>query len=76
MIFNTKKPIFNKKEKICKKKVAKKNYSGYIHPRFVIYACVAQLAEQLTLNQWVRGSNPRARTNKKTVALGGCFFMG
>ena len=28
------------------------------------YACVAQLVEQLTLNQWVRGSNPRARTNK------------
>ena len=29
------------------------------------YACVAQLVEQLTLNQWVRGSNPRARTIKQ-----------
>ena len=39
------------------------------------YACVAQLVEQLTLNQWVRGSNPRARTINKTASFnGGCFI--
>ena len=41
------------------------------------YACVAQLVEQLTLNQWVRGSSPRARTINKTASLsGGCFING
>ncbi len=39
------------------------------------YACIAQLVEQLTLNQWVRGSSPRARTNKKAAIEGG-FFIG
>ncbi len=39
------------------------------------YACVAQLVEQLTLNQWVRGSSPRARTINKTASFnGGCFI--
>ena len=28
------------------------------------YASLAQLVEQLTLNQWVRGSNPRRCTKK------------
>ena len=41
------------------------------------YACVAQLVEQLTLNQWVRGSSPRARTINKTASVkGGCFING
>ena len=34
--------------------------------RFSCYGCVAQLVEQLTLNQWVWGSSPHAPTNKKT----------
>ena len=29
--------------------------------------CVAQLVEQLTLNQWVQGSNPCAPTKIKTA---------
>ena len=28
---------------------------------------VAQLVEQLTLNQWVRGSSPRGETKKKSI---------
>ena len=43
-----------------KKKVAKKNNGGYISAN--VYGCVAQLVEQLTLNQWVWGSNPHAPT--------------
>ncbi len=38
------------------------------------YACVAQLVEQLTLNQWVRGSNPRARTNLKSSPVEDFFI--
>ena len=33
---------------------------------FCADAPLAQLAEQLTLNQWVPGSSPGGRTNKKT----------
>ena len=38
-------------------------------------ACVAQLVEQLTLNQWVRSSNLRARTNNKKPPLVGGFLL-
>ena len=48
-----------------KKKVAKKNNGGYISAN--VYGCVAQLVEQLTLNQWVWGSNPHAPTIRKAV---------
>ena len=41
------------------------------------YGCVAQLVEQLTLNQWVWGSNPHAPTNKKRGLLKeASFFIG
>ena len=33
---------------------------------FCADAPLAQLAEQLTLNQWVPGSSPGGRTNKKS----------
>ena len=39
-----------------------------------IVGCVAQLVEQLTLNQWVWGSNPHAPTNKKGLFMRP-FFM-
>ena len=50
----------------------KKNKAVYIPPylKSVTYGCVAQLVEQLTLNQWVWGSNPHAPTNKKA-----CFMQ-
>ena len=36
----------------------------------VVTGCVAQLVEQLTLNQWVQGSSPCASTkNKKTTKV-------
>ena len=35
-----------------------------ILPRVTIYALLAQLVEQLTLNQWVLGSSPRWCTKK------------
>ena len=38
--------------------------------RYVIdYGCVAQLVEQLTLNQWVWGSNPHAPTIRKPAFM-------
>ena len=36
--------------------------------------CVAQLVEQLTLNQWVQGSSPCASTNKYS-GHNGRFFV-
>ena len=36
-------------------------------------ASLAQLVEQLTLNQFVRGSSPRGGTEKQPVE--GCFFL-
>ena len=36
--------------------------------------CVAQLVEQLTLNQWVWGSNPHAPTNKEAGFYAGFFL--
>ncbi len=40
------------------------------------YGCVAQLVEQLTLNQWVWGSNPHAPTIIKRSALCRPFYYG
>ncbi len=34
-----------------------------------IYGPVAQLVEQLTLNQWVQGSSPWQSTKKKTISV-------
>ena len=44
-----------------KKIVANKKNRVYIRHCYD-YGCVAQLVEQLTLNQWVWGSNPHAPT--------------
>ena len=43
-----------------------------------IVGCVAQLVEQLTLNQWVWGSNPHAPTNfpSSFFNLGDFFVSG
>jgi hypothetical protein len=35
---------------------------------------VAQLVEQLTLNQWVTGSNPVGETYKDSSIFQNCFF--
>ena len=34
-----------------------------------VYAPLAQLVEQLTLNQWVEGSNPSGRTKSNDLVL-------
>ena len=41
------------------------NYGIYviIEEQFEIFVSLAQLVEQLTLNQWVWGSNPQGDTN-------------
>ena len=36
--------------------------------------CIAQLVEQLTLNQWVQGSSPCASTRNKNRPMGGFFI--
>ena len=51
-----------KNEKKLKKGIAIKNLLIIVNKVFG-YGCVAQLVEQLTLNQWVWGSNPHARTS-------------
>ena len=56
------------------KKVLQKKYWG-LYCAHKGYGCVAQLVEQLTLNQWVWGSNPHAPTNKKSLLYAG-FFVG
>ena len=38
------------------------------------YACVAQLVEQLTLNQWVRGSSPRSSTTQISYKIRDFFI--
>ena len=40
------------------------------------FGCIAQLVEQLTLNQWVQGSSPCASTKKFPRILRGIFFDG
>lgn len=44
--------------------IATRNYLRiyFIRDIFVLRGPLAQLAEQLTLNQWVRGSSPRRIT--------------
>ena len=42
--------------------------------RILIYAPLAQLVEQLTLNQWVLGSSPRWRTKDSLAQCAGLFF--
>ncbi len=39
------------------------------------YGCIAQLVEQLTLNQWVWGSNPHAPTITGPFLTEGLFFV-
>ena len=52
---------------IMQKTLAKKNNEGYIPLCSVLVnGCVAQVVEQLTLNQWVWGSNPHAPTIGKS----------
>ena len=36
--------------------------------------CIAQLVEQLTLNQWVQGSSPCASTKITTTRKGGFYI--
>ncbi len=57
-------------EKIFDKNLhlAKKAYT--IHDT----GCIAQLVEQLTLNQWVQGSSPCASTKIKTTVRW-CFYF-
>ena len=43
-------------------------------PEFALYAPLAQLVEQLTLNQWVLGSSPRWCTRKSLTENVGLFF--
>ena len=58
-----------------KKVVANKKNRVYI-PLCHDYGCVAQLVEQLTLNQWVWGSNPHAPTITKSPRfMRGLFVM-
>ncbi len=64
----------SKKQKILKKVIAKKNLIVIVIKVFD-YGCVAQLVEQLTLNQWVWGSNPHAPTITKSLHFGGFFVM-
>ncbi len=35
---------------------------------------LAQLVEQLTLNQWVQGSNPWGVTQKRNLTMSNSFF--
>ncbi len=56
-----------------KKVVANKKNRVYI-PLCHDYGCVAQLVEQLTLNQWVWGSNPHAPTITKSLPRAGFFL--
>ena len=44
------------------------------HKSCLFDAPLAQLVEQLTLNQWVRGSSPRWRTTQKQIIVV-CFFF-
>ena len=44
-------------------------------PEFALYAPLAQLVEQLTLNQWVLGSSPRWCTKKSLTENVGLFFI-
>ena len=46
--------------------------------RHVYYGpgCIAQLVEQLTLNQWVQGSSPCAPTKKYKPQRGFIFLSG
>ena len=48
-------------------------------PEFALYAPLAQLVEQLTLNQWVLGSSPRWCTKRKPLRRippwGLCFWL-
>ena len=41
----------------------------------LIYAPLAQLVEQLTLNQWAWGSNPHGRTKSTMFQGASCFFV-
>ncbi len=36
---------------------------------------LAQLVEQLTLNQWVQGSNPWGVTQKRNLTMSNSFFL-
>ena len=44
-------------------------------PGACLYAPLAQLVEQLTLNQWVLGSSPRGCTTKYLARSCGVFFI-
>ena len=44
-------------------------------PRWFTNAPLAQLVEQLTLNQWVLGSSPRRCTNKTASIFYACCFV-
>ena len=64
-----------KNEKKLKKGIAIKNLLIIVNKVFG-YGCVAQLVEQLTLNQWVWGSNPHAPTITKSLRFRGLFCYG
>ena len=52
-----------------------KKSRGIVRYVLVQNGCVAQLVEQLTLNQWVWGSNPHAPTNKGSPLFSGLFLL-
>ena len=50
----------------------------YHFDKFTKYSPVAQLAEQVAVNHWVRGSNPRGGVKNGTVrwiTFGQSFFI-
>ena len=56
-----------------------KNIGAYLHPQKDTSFCsqddfVAQLVEQLTLNQWAEGSSPSEVTKDKPLTEVGGFF--
>ena len=40
-----------------------------------VFGCIAQLVEQLTLNQWVQGSSPCASTRNKKATFWAFYFF-
>ena len=45
-----------------------------MHRFWETHALLAQLVEQLTLNQWVQGSSPWRRTKQEKILIFSCFF--
>ena len=59
---------------LMEKNVAKRNLVCY-NTLDWFDGCIAQLVEQLTLNQWVQGSSPCAPTKEKKPSFKGGFLL-